>query len=313
MQSQIAKGWGAGCVRWLGGYLLTLVIFVCVSVVAVPLILVTGAYAADHFGSSTATLIALALTVLALLAAAGLALAVGGWVLIQRRRQLDAVFLPLGLAGSALGLSGRQYHGSVQGRRVDVYYVPATGGWQAFGSPAKLDLYVATPLKTSLSVVTRDAVIEAAARLMQHPALQLNGAEWSGCDIFALDPDWSSALLADPAAKPAILRLTTNQGAFEQRQFSLRPEALQLHSRRMPTQLLTSPNAQGWMDDILLIARVAESLPPPVKTEVVSSLERAARTDRNRQTLLGYGIGLGVALAVIVCVTLSFWLVDHIH
>ena len=173
MQSQIAKGWGAGCLRWLGSYLLAVLIFLCASALAVPVILGAGAYVAGHFGADSAPLIIGGLMVLALLAAAGIGLAVGGWMFIQRQRQLDSVFSPLGLTGSALGLTRRQYHGTLHGRRMDVYYAPAAGDWRLFNPPAQLDIYLATPLKTSLAVVTRDAVIETAARLLQQTPLQV--------------------------------------------------------------------------------------------------------------------------------------------
>ena len=302
MESKTAKGCGAAIVRWLGSYVLTLLIFACIVLVAVPVLLGGGTYLTDHFDSNTAFLLTMGLGLMVLFAIVAPVLAYAIWVLLRRRSQLDAVFMPLGLAGSGLNLSGRQYHGAFQGRRVDVYYIPDTGGLRAFGPPTKLDLYLATPLKTSLAVVTRDAVTEAAARLTKQPELRPADADWANRDIYALDSAWSGALLADPAAKTAILRLTTDQGALELRQFILRPEALHLSLLRFPQSVLTPQIAQGWLDDLLLTARVAESLPPPTQTEQASGLERVVRTDRNRVTLITWGILLALGLVAVACV-----------
>jgi hypothetical protein len=315
MQSKIAKTWGAGCARWLGGYLLSVIIFLCLSVCVAPVLVGAVSYVVNNFDTRTALLILAPLGALAILIPLGATLVYAGWVFTQRRRQLDAAFSPLGLTGSAFNLAGRQYHGSFQGRRVDFYYTPGTGGLRAYASPSKLDLYLATPLKTSLVVATKEALTEAAASLMNRPQLQQNDADWAQRDIFALDEAWSRALLSDPAAKSAILRLTADQGTFELRQFYLRPEALHLALYRFPQSLLTPQNVQEWMGDLLATARIAESLPAPQKTEEASGLERDARTDRNRFTVLGWGIALGVMGLLTVCFAgmagVMFWYVNQ--
>jgi hypothetical protein len=275
-------------------------------------VIVGGAsYVVNTFDTRTALIILVPLAGLAVLVPLGAMLVYAGWVFTQRRRQLDAAFSPLGLAGSALNLTGRQYHGTSQGRPVDVYYTPGTGGLRAYGSPSKLDLYLATPLKTSLAVATKEALTEAAAGLMHRPQLPMNDPDWANRDIFALDEAWSRALLSDPAAKAAILRLTADQGVFELRQFYVRPEALHLVLYRFPQSLLTPQNIQEWVGDLLATAKVAEGLPAPQKTEQASALERDARTDRNRITLLGWGIALGVMGLLTVCFLgtggLLFW------
>src|SRR5713101_4380521 len=121
MQSKIAKSWGAGCARWLGGYLLSLIIFLCLSVCVAPVIVGAVSVVVNNFDTRTALFILVPLGALAVLIPFGATLAYAGWVFTQRRRQLDAAFSPLGLAGSGFNLTGRQYHGTLQGRRVDVY------------------------------------------------------------------------------------------------------------------------------------------------------------------------------------------------
>jgi hypothetical protein len=131
MQSKVAKSWGAGCARWLGGYLLRFIIFLCLSLCVAPVVVGAVSYVVNKFDTRTALFILVPLAALAFLVPLGAMLAYAGWVFTQRRRQLDAAFSPLGLAGSGLNLTGRQYHGTLQGRRVDVYYTPGTGGLRA--------------------------------------------------------------------------------------------------------------------------------------------------------------------------------------
>ena len=77
-------------------------------------------------------------------------------VLSRRTRQLDALFTPIGLAGSPYSLFFRQYHGTVQGRQVAVYF---------YRGPS-LEIDVETPLQTRLAVTGQHADTNALARLL---------------------------------------------------------------------------------------------------------------------------------------------------
>ena len=126
----------------------------------------------------------------------------GGWgalglSLYRRKRWLDNVFNPLGLTGSAYMLSGRQYHGAVQGREVTARF---------YRGPT-LELHVNTLLQTRLGIGEKSQVGLAVAGLFNRQPLPLDDPDLDALSIFALDEDWARMLWTDPEAKALLQRL----------------------------------------------------------------------------------------------------------
>jgi len=215
----------------------------------------------------------------------------GAWMILGRQRQLDAAFTPLGLVGSIYLLNGRQYHGTAGGRRVDAYF---------YRGPT-LDIYVGTPLKTRLGLGTKDSVGQAVAGLLNRRPIALDDPELSRLNVFPLDEEWSRALLADAIARAAILRLTADEGPFELRQVILQPESLLLRLHRTRQRNITPENVRQWHTDLLTVARIAESLPPPQQTAEPSGMERTARVNRNAFLLPALGIVFALLCGLSLC------------
>jgi hypothetical protein len=213
------------------------------------------------------------------------------WILLRRKRQLDEAFIPLGLTGSMYLLNGRQFHGSASGRQVDVYYYRGS----------TLDLYLSTPLKTRLGISMKDSIGQAVAGLINRRPINLNDPELSRLNIFPVDETWARALVADPVAKAAILRLTADQGPYELRQVLLQPEAFLLRCAHIAQKQITSENAQQWLADLITLARAAEGLPAPEKIIEASALEKSTRVDRNKIILPVVGITCGVVALISLC------------
>ncbi len=174
------------------------------------------------------------------------------WTLSRRKRWLDAVFAPLGLKGSSYMLTGQRCQGMLDGRHVDVRFVKGP----------MLTLYVSTPLATRLAVAEQDAVIGG----FLGQALDTGDPDYASFTVYPRDPRWARALLADPEAKAALLRLMNasqwaliHQVILEQGQWFLR-----LYRNKSLFQYAIAPEeARQWFDDLLTLVRVGESLPPP--------------------------------------------------
>ena len=95
------------------------------------------------------------------------------WSKRQRAGQFDEAFATLGLSGSNYMLVGRQYHGQVDGRQVDIYF---------YRGPI-LDIYLASPLRTRMGVGLSSALSSAASNLLTN-----------------VDGVWSDLFLALPLA-----------------------------------------------------------------------------------------------------------------
>jgi hypothetical protein len=240
--------------------------------------------------NSSIILLAISLTLFMTLIFGG-TFGIAAWMVLSRQRQLDAAFTPLGLTGSMYFLNGRQYHGAVGGRKVDVYF---------YRGPM-LDLYVSTPLKTRLSVGVKDSVGQAIAGLVNRQPVKLDDPELSRLNFFLSDEPWGRAWLADPEAKAALLRLTSDEGSYELRQVHLQPEAFLLKLYHTDQKRITYENARQWIADLTTLARVAESLPAPEKIIEASPLEKSTQSDRGKLILPAIGITCGLVFVISLC------------
>jgi len=194
------------------------------------------------------------------------------YVLHRRKRRLDAIFTPLGLAGERYLLTGRQYHGTVEGRQVSARF---------YRGPM-LELHLGTPLQTRFGVAEEGSTTLALAGLFGRQPLALDDPDLSGLHIFALDEGWTRSLLADPEARTLIRRLMRAGESWALvRQVVLGPGTLRLRlyrSKRLFKYEIAPEEARRWLDDLLALARIAEGLPAPRVTAEESSAERLARS-----------------------------------
>jgi len=288
MTNKLLKAWGAGFARNI--LLQILIIAIVLPLGCLCVLLPTSLAISNSSDNSSIILLAISLTLFITLIFGG-TFSIAAWMVLSRKRQLDDAFTPLGLTGSLYLLNGRQYHGTVAGRRVDVYF---------YRGPM-LDLYLSTPLKTRLSIGQKDSVGQAVAGLINRQPVNLNDPELSRLNVFPSDETWTRALLADPVAKGALLRLTSDEGPYELRQVHLQPEAFLLKLYHTDQKRITLENARQWLSDLTTLARIAESLPAPEKIIEASPLEKSTRVDRNKFILPIFGITCGIVAVLSLC------------
>lgn len=289
MTGKIVKAWGAAYLRQM---LLTL----GVSAVIIPLACVclgVPLYVAQNGNyDDTTTLLILAVPFAGFgLLLIGGSLGFAAFVVMRRARQLDEAFTPLGLAGKMYLTNGRQYHGQVSGRQVDAYI---------YRGPT-LDVYVGTPVKTRASIGAKDRVGQAIAGWFKRQPFSINDPELDHLSLYALDEIWVRDLLSEPAAKAALLRLTTEATGLELRQLHLQPEAFLLRLYHTHTKLITADNLRQWLADLQTLARAAESLPAPQQTVEATRLERNTRSNRGAFLLPAIGIVFGLLCIISLC------------
>jgi hypothetical protein len=204
--------------------------------------------------------------------------------------QFDAAFGPLGLTGSNYMLHGRQYHGQVNGRQVDIYF---------YRGPI-LDIYVAAPLHTRMGIGMTSRLGRAAAGMLNRQPFQASYPELAQLSIYPADERWGGELLDDPQARAAILRLMEAPGSYEIRNLLFQPEAIQLQANHLHPNRITPQAASQWLQDLLFLARLAESLPAPTVTAQASGAERTLRSDRNRLYWIVAGVTCGVFALMMV-------------
>jgi hypothetical protein len=217
----------------------------------------------------------------------------GAWMIYRRARRLDDAFNPLGLQGSTYLISGRQYHGSVHGRQVDVRF---------YRGPT-IELYVGTSVKTRFSVAESAVVSTSLARAFGRDPLPPLGPDMDDLTVFAIDEAWVRSLLADPQARQVLRRLT---GAGETwalfRQVHLQPGAFVLRvyrNKNLFRYAISPEDAQQWIDDLLTLARIAERLHAPAIEAEATSLENLARSYRG--TILGAALPIVAIGGMLLC------------
>jgi hypothetical protein len=231
----------------------------------------------------------------------GGAVGAGLFILLRQAARLDAAFKPQGLAGKAYLLNGRQYHGLRGGRQVDAYF---------YRGPS-LDLSLGAAVHTGLGVGSKSWLSTALAGAANQAPLETGDPAYASLNIFPVDETWSRALLAEPQAKAALLRLAANQIALEMRRVSLEPEAVRLHVRRLPLSAFTAENVGQWLNDLSTLAQTAESLPAPQLTAPPSGVTRQSRAQMNQYVF--YAV-MFIVVVLPVCLIaiggLVYWIVS---
>ena len=286
--STIGKDIAGGCGR-------AMVIRVVAILIVVPLgcLLIFGPmYLVTSLGMPTWILIASSVLFLVLIFGGGAGYV--AFVLHRRKAMLDAAFAALGLEGGVYQTWFRQYHGTVEGRQVDVYLQRGP----------LLSVEIGTPLHTRLGVTGPQADTRVLARLFGREPLAVDDPAARDLTVFPHDEAWTRALLADSRAVELLRRLTATDAQFTRQQVHLRPGAfsLMLSGNRKLFDFQVAPaQATRWLDDLLALAHIAESLPAPQITAELSSAERLMQKTRQSNPYLALWVGLGALVFILVC------------
>ncbi len=292
--TRIAKAWGTGCLRqvFVSGLVLLVIVIALVGLVvlSVTLPLTTDQRSSLIFAGLFAVIALLVVGVLAW----------GAVTIRQQAERLDKIFNPLGLTGKRYLVNGRQYHGSLQGRQVDIYF---------YRGPS-LVIYVAAKINTRLSIDLKGSLSRVTSQHPTQPEVVTTDPDLVNLVIFSIDAHWGRDLLADPGAKSAILRLVGLQPGAEIHNLLFQPEAIELQVHHLDPANLTIEAVTAWMNDLFSLVRISESHTPPLETAKASSLERRVRMNRGDFTLLLLGVSCGIIAAVAVVIIIVLILID---
>lgn len=177
-------------------------------------------------------------------------------ILILRKRalQLDAVFTPLGLTGSAYAITGRQYHGYYRSRQVDVYIYRGPG----------LLFKVSANTSAHLVAAAQTDVTPALARLFNNQPL-LDEMNMPGIIIFVQDVKWGQAFMEDTFVHSALQELIHHENSFLFRQVHIQSGAISLKLWRSNHRFKADLNARQaveWADQLIQLAETAEHISP---------------------------------------------------
>ena len=179
----------------------------------------------------------------------GLTIYVVSWFM-QAGQTLDPALVPLGLTSEGYLGVGRQYHGEIKGRQVEVTYQPAQ-----MLKPSLLNFYVGASAGTQAALGPEKPLLDC----RDCPAVDVKVPGLGQLHVVAQDEAWMRRLLADPANAAAVSRLLGDQETLGLRELYLQPNRIWL--RAHPKQI-TENHIQRWLDDLLILAEAIEADTP---------------------------------------------------
>lgn len=214
-------------------------------------------------------LLLLFVLVLVILLGGGLVTAL--FVIARRTRTLDAIFKPLDLTGSTYMLYGRQYHGQMNGRTLDIYI---------FRGPT-VEFHLSTPVQTRFQVFPSASVPASVGQAFGKQPVQIRDPQYGDYALFPLDYAWVQSLLGLPAVLPAIQTLMTRGADWAVfRRTELQPGEVVLNlyrSRSWFSDSLAELDVRAWLGCLQVLAESAESLPLPVVSASAQPAEYQTR------------------------------------
>ena len=211
---------------------------------------------------------------------------VGGYALITLRRRaawLDEAFNYFGLEGGRYNITGRQFHGRVRGREMDVL----------FQRGPNLMIYLSTSLMTRLTINDPQSVIQKLAGAFNQEPIEFPQDQLIA---YAQEPVWAKAFLAEPAVRELCKDLIFDEHPFLIRSIEIQPGTVLLRlyrSKQLMDFRFTPEQARRWVQILAEIAELAERQPAPQEELAPSTL--SANLRQGKASRLGLVIGLAMA------------------
>ena len=165
---------------------------------------------------------------------------------LRAGRQLDPLLTTSGLVPSDYMAFGRRYSGSIDGREVELLYIPSR--WMG---PAQLDIHVQAELGTGVAIGRDRPLLDCEGRAR----LNLDDPELGHLQVYAEEDASAQAILGDSASRAALRRLMDDPAVLQHGQVYLQPERVWL---RVRPWRMSEGQVQQWLRDSLALAEASE-------------------------------------------------------
>jgi hypothetical protein len=165
---------------------------------------------------------------------------------LRAGRALDSVLTSAGLVPGGYLAFGRRYRGVIQGREVEITFLPSQGV-----SAAQLNVYVSTSLGTRVAIARGKPLLDCG----DCPRVNVEELPLGGFQVYSHDKECVRKLLADPAGRGALQRLLDDSDVVGLRELYLQPDRAWLRAR--PRQM-TERQFQQWLDDLMVLGEAGE-------------------------------------------------------
>ncbi|MFZ5477987.1 MAG: hypothetical protein ACOZNI_14530 [Myxococcota bacterium] len=201
-------------------------------------------------------------------------------VTTRRNRRLDAAFGGLGPPKPVAPVE-RGWAGKADGRAVNAW----------FSKGPTVELYVAASPGTEVGVGRSHVLFEFAARASDRARVPVAG------ELVAMGAEraWTERMVADPAARGALLELCAADGA----NVMVQPDCVKLTARWIAEDEITRERVDRWVAALAAFARAVDALPSPASRIEAHPWVARRRTDRGSIGRF-LAITLGCTLAMLL-------------
>jgi hypothetical protein len=161
---------------------------------------------------------------------------------------LDPVLVPSGLISESYMVFGRQYRGAIEGRQVEISFLPPQGI-----RPALLNVYVSADLGARMAIGRQKPLLDCA----DCPHVEIEGTVLGQVEVYAQEEECARSLLGDATSVAALNRLMLDQETLGFHEIYWQPDRIwfRAHPRwGMEDQF------QQWLEILLELAGASERM-----------------------------------------------------
>jgi len=165
---------------------------------------------------------------------------------MQAGSVLDPVLKSREMDSKSYLVFGRRYQGRLEGREVEVNFVPSQGI-----RPAQLNVYVEADIGTRVAIGRQRPLLDC----RDCTRLEAAGLGLVGLQVYVQEEERAARLLTETAIREAIVRLLGDQEEYGFREIYLQPGKIWLraHPQGMSEELF-----RQWLEDMLALAEAGE-------------------------------------------------------
>jgi hypothetical protein len=239
-------------------------------------------------------------------AMAAVMIVIGSYALVgaaRRAKDLEKAFAPY-IVRSAIYLgSGRQLHGTIRGRALDVYF---------FRGPT-LELYIDARTGTRAGAGQANAIGSAAQHLLGKIPLNVSDPRFTNLRLYANDETWGRAWISDDTDRDLVARLVAPADATELPTLVVQPDSLLFRLAFTRVDNLTPARLGACLQDLCALAERIEALPAPAERIETSSMERRLRGPRGGVVNYLAPLSVGTIAAFFLVATIGLVVAYFLH
>ncbi len=167
---------------------------------------------------------------------------------LQAGRILDPILAPSGLISESYMGFGRQYRGAIEGRQVEINFLPPQGIRSAL-----LNVHVHAELGTKIAIKRKKPLLDCAD--CPHVGIEENSL--GQVQMYAQKEECARSLLSDAASIDALSRLMLDQKTLGFREIYWQPDRIWF---RAHPQGVTEEQFQQWFEALLELAEASEQV-----------------------------------------------------